>query len=136
MAAAVFPPYALDPAHLDDADARHGLVRERETLARLRAALPNGYTIFHSTHLVWSDGERLRKREADLLVVNRAGQVLMIEQKTGRLEEEADGLRKAYGDGGSKCVVTQCHEVTVGLRRRLRDAQGPGARLDINFVLY
>lgn len=132
--AAIFPPWACDPACLP-ADSRMGIVREHQTLQRLRAALPDSYTIFHSTHLAWVDDSRLHKREADFLVVNRAGQVLMVEMKTGPLEETAGGLVKAYGDA-RKPVVAQLHDVTDALRQRFREAHGVQARLDIRFLLY
>ncbi len=48
--ATIHPPYALDPATFA-ADQRLGIVRERETLAWLRDALPASYAIFHSTHI-------------------------------------------------------------------------------------
>ena len=132
--ATVFPPWACDPACLP-ADRRIGIVREHQTLQRLRTALPSGHTVFHSTHLAWTQGARLRKREADFLIVNRAGQILMVEMKTGPLEETAAGLVKAY-DEGRKGVITQLHEVTDALRQRFREAYGAQARLDIAFALY
>lgn len=133
--ASIYPPYALDPPRESDAALRYGLLKERETLARLRAGLPGSYTVFHSTHVVWSERGRLHKREADFLVMNQAGQVLMIEMKTGPLEERGGQLRKSY-ESGDKCVVTQLHDVMDGFRDRFRKAHGPGGRLEIQFLLY
>jgi AAA domain len=133
LMATLFPPYALDPDQFASASERVGLLRERETLQSLATTLPPSYTVFHSTHLAWREDGRLRKREADFLVVNQAGEALMVEQKTGRLEETLAGLTKSY-DGHSKSVVTQCHEIVDSLRGRFRD--GYGVSLKIDFLLF
>lgn len=129
-----FPPYALDPSCVP-AQQQYGLVREVETLHWLMASLPASYVVFHSTHIAWMDESRLRNREADFLIVNQAGQILMVEQKTGRLEETAAGLYKSYG-ADAKSVVLQCQEVIEGLRESFRRANGKEARIEIRFLLY
>jgi hypothetical protein len=100
--AVLFPAFALEPDQLASHSERLGLLRERETLQCLGVALPASYMVFHSTHLAWRDRGVLRKREADFLVVNQAADVLMVEQKTGALDETPDGLAKTYDgvDGG------------------------------------
>ena len=132
--AKVFPPYALSP-DMVPTDQRQGILRELQTLEWLRTTLSDDYIIFHSTHLGWLSNARMRKRAADFLVVNKAGQVLMIEQKTGQLGETAAGLRKAYADG-DKNIVTQCHEITDTLRARFKASYGATVWLDIGFLLY
>jgi hypothetical protein len=132
--AQIFPTYALSP-DLMAVSQRLGAVRELETLHLLRSALPDEYTIFHSTHLSWMDRGRPHKREADFLIINKAGQVLMVEQKMGALIETPTGLKKHY-DGDEKNVVTQLNEITDALRQRFQTANGPGSRLDIGFLLY
>jgi AAA domain/UvrD-like helicase C-terminal domain len=132
--AQLHPTYAANPLSLPAA-MQYGIVREIETLQWLRAQLPDSYTIYHSTHIAWMANDRLRNREADFLIVNRAGQTLMVELKTGPLEELTDGLFKTY-HGTRKSVVTQCHDVINGLRQRFSQAHGPAATLQIGFLLY
>jgi AAA domain len=133
--AQIFPSYALDPRSMP-AQQQYGHARELETLKLLQTALPDSYTIFHSTHIVWMDGPRLKEREADFVVMNAAGQILMVEQKTGALDETAGGLHKTYGNGAPKSVVTQCHEAVDGLRQSFSTANGRNANLEVRFVLY
>jgi len=73
-----------------------GRTEELDTLRRLQADLPPAYTVFHGIH--WSREYRngIKFGELDFVVVNRAGQVLVIEQKNGRLEETETGLVKVY----------------------------------------
>lgn len=132
--AQIYPSYALDPRSVPTLQ-QYGLARDTQTLQWLRASLPDGYTIYHSTHIAWLDDARLKNREADFLIVNAADQILMVEQKTGALEETTNGLYKSYG-GVTKSVVTQCHDAVEGLRASFRTANGPAARLEIRFVLY
>jgi AAA domain/UvrD-like helicase C-terminal domain len=133
--AQIYPPYALDPRSVP-AQQQYGLARETETLQILRGALPDSYIIFHSTHIAWMDGTRFKEREADYLIMTTAGQLLMVEQKTGALEETAAGLHKSYGTAAPKSVVTQCHEALDGLRESFRTAYGRDAKLEVRFVLY
>jgi hypothetical protein len=131
--ARLFPPYALSPEQFGNQTERAGIVRERETLRLLAATLSDKYMVFHSTHLAWIENGRLRKREADFLVVNQAGDVLMIEQKAGPLDETPAGLMKIY-DGYTKNVVTQCNDITDALRARYLAAYGQP--LTVSFLLF
>jgi hypothetical protein len=131
--AVLFPTFALEPDQLADSSERLGLLRERETLQWLGAALPASYIVFHSTHLAWRERGVLRKREADFLVVNQAADVLMIEQKTGALDEMPEGLAKTY-EGTRKSVVLQCNEIADALRERFRSAHG--VALNVGILLY
>jgi hypothetical protein len=65
-------------------------------------------------------------------VVNQAADVLMIEQKTGALDEMPEGLTKTY-DGVRKSVVLQCNEIADALRERFRSAHG--AALNVGILL-
>ncbi|MDX1572362.1 MAG: nuclease-related domain-containing protein, partial [Xanthomonadales bacterium] len=71
---------------------------ELATLALLKDALPDHYTVFHGVH--WSrqyQGTTIYG-EVDFVVLNRAGQVLCIEQKNGPLLERDGALVKVYGE--------------------------------------
>src|SRR5688500_3101141 len=68
--------------------------RHRETLELLARGLPDDYTVYHAVH--WTTVERGFSvfGEMDFAIVNRQGDVLLVEQKTGFLEEGAEGLLK------------------------------------------
>ncbi|MEX0959326.1 MAG: ATP-binding domain-containing protein [Burkholderiales bacterium] len=79
--------------------------REIETLARLQKALPDAYTVYHGVH--WTRvGERFSMfGEIDFVVVNPVGAMLLIEQKSGFLQETPEGLVKSYGEKQKKVAV-------------------------------
>ena len=108
--------------------------RELDTLAVLAAGLPAGYTVYHSVH--WTNVERVHAiyGEIDFVVVNRAGQLLIIEQKTGILEETGEGLAKNYG-GKSKLVAVQMGRTVNGLRAKLSRSLD-GQPVVIEHLLY
>ncbi|MGO4814114.1 ATP-binding domain-containing protein [Cupriavidus sp. 2MCAB6] len=108
--------------------------RELETLATLSAGLPDDYTVYHAVH--WTNVERTHAiyGEIDFVVVNRAGQLLIIEQKSGYLEETAEGLAKNYA-GKIKVVSVQMGRTADGLRGKLvRSLNGQG--VFIEHLLY
>jgi hypothetical protein len=80
--------------------------RELETLGVLATALPDDYTVYHGIHWTTLDRGHAVFGEIDFVVVNRAGDLLLIEQKLGFLGETADGLVKEY-PGKSKSVPVQ-----------------------------
>lgn len=103
--------------------------REIETLEVLAAGLPDAYTVYHGVH--WSrirDGHAY-VGEIDFVLVNRAGDLLLIEQKSGLLEETAEGLVKRHGNG-EKRVAVQLARNAEALRRRLDPACGERPNLD------
>jgi hypothetical protein len=71
---------------------------ELRTLALLKDALPDDYNVFHGVR--WSRQYKGATvyGEIDFIVMNRAGDVLLFEQKNGPLEEDEDGLHKHYGE--------------------------------------
>jgi hypothetical protein len=92
--------------------------REIETLALLAEGLPDDYTVYHAVH--WTNvGPRYALYgEIDFAVVNRAGDLLLIEQKSGFLAETPDGLVKQY-PGKSKSVPIQISRMVNALRGKL-----------------
>jgi UvrD-like helicase family protein len=108
--------------------------REIETLALLAAALPADYTVYHGVH--WSSlahGFSIYG-EVDFAVVNRAGEVLLIEQKSGFLEETPDGLVKRYA-GKSVSVAAQIGRNVHALQGKLGAALG-GEAVRLEYLLY
>jgi len=92
--------------------------REIETLAILAEGLPDDYTVYHAVH--WTNIERhyALYGEIDFAVVNRAGDLLLIEQKSGFLDETPDGLVKQY-PGKSKSVPIQISRMVSAIRGKL-----------------
>jgi hypothetical protein len=108
--------------------------REIETLARLEARLPAGYTVYHAVH--WTNLERgfSAYGEIDFVVVNRAGDLLLLEQKSGFLEETPEGLVKRYAEK-SKSVPQQIARSVQALRAKLHAR--PGCKdCQVGFLLY
>jgi len=71
--------------------------REIETLAMLEQSLMDAYTIYHGVHWTRVGNGFSMFGEIDFVVVNPAGSMLLIEQKSGFLKETTDGLVKDYG---------------------------------------
>lgn len=109
-------------------------LREIETLAFLAEALPEDYTVYHAVH--WTNLERgfALYGEIDFAVVNRAGDLLLVEQKSGFLEETADGLTKRYAEK-SKNVAAQIARTVHALRAKL--VMRPNCHaVHVDFLLY
>lgn len=108
--------------------------REIETLARLADALPDDYSVYHAVH--WTNLERGYSvfGEIDFIVMNRAGHLLVIEQKAGFLDETPDGLVKRY-PGRVKSVVAQLARNVDALRGKL-NARPDAAAAQIDYLFY
>jgi hypothetical protein len=107
--------------------------REIETLARLAEALPDDYAVYHAVH--WTNLERGYSvfGEIDFIVMNRAGDLLVIEQKAGFLDETPDGLVKRY-PGRTHSVVADLARNVEALRSKLAARpDAPSARIDYLF---
>ncbi len=108
---------------------------ELETLNTLRARLPAAYTVYHGVHWAREGAQATAFGELDFVVVNAVGRVLVVEQKNGALEQTASGLVKTYPDG-SKSVGEQVQRSLDGIRRKFRAVHGPGATLDLDYLIY
>lgn len=93
-------------------------LRELQTLAVLAKGLPGDYTVYHAVHWTNVEGQHVIYGEIDFVVVNRAGQLLAIEQKTGALDETEHGLAKRHG-GKAGLVPVQMARTIAGLRSKL-----------------
>ena len=111
--------------------------REIETLRRL-AALPDDCTVFHGVHWTRIEHGCSIYGTVDFIVVASNGRVLVIEQKSGFLEETPDGLVKAQGASKTK-VAPQLLRSVEGLATRFmqsRPGKGSASRLSIDYLLY
>ena len=93
---------------------------ELQTLAELAAGLDDGYTIYHGVH--WTRVEQHNFAifgEIDFAIVGPTGKLLLIEQKSGLLNETVDGLKKSYADK-EKSVPIQMARNTDALHHKLR----------------
>ncbi len=102
-----------------------GAQREIETLAVLANELPETYRVYHAVH--WTNigaGKGFSiYGEIDFVVVNQAGDLLLIEQKSGLLEETPEGLVKRYDDT-VKRVPAQMARNVAEFQRKLYKRPG------------
>jgi len=108
--------------------------RELETLAVLAAQLPDHYTVYHAVHWTRIEHSHAIYGEIDFVVVNRAGHLLVIEQKSGYLDETTEGLAKQYG-GKTKLVAVQMGRTVDALRHKLMRSLN-GQQVIIEHLLF
>ncbi|MBP7148365.1 MAG: NERD domain-containing protein [Acidobacteria bacterium] len=108
---------------------------ELETLRALRDELPGDYTVFHSVHWTREYRGRTAYGELDFVVVNRAGQALLVEQKNGPLEETDAGLFKLY-DRRPKNVGEQVHRALDHVRDKFRRIARKSGPLELEYLVY
>lgn len=108
--------------------------REIETLALLERALPDAYTVYHGVHWTRVGSGFSMFGEIDFVVVNPAGAMLLVEQKSGILQETAEGLVKAYGPK-HKTVAVQMARTADAVRKKF-SAVDRDAALLIEVLLY
>ncbi|NHZ34554.1 ATP-binding domain-containing protein [Massilia rubra] len=105
-------------------------VREVDTLGYLERTLGDApYRIYHGVH--WTNVENGFSAfgEIDFIVVAPSGRLLLIEQKSGLLNETADGLVKHY-EGKPRKVANHLMRSIKGLTERF------GGELSIDYLLY
>ena len=98
-----------------------GLQAELDVLRALELELPDAYSLFHSVGWASADGDREKHGEADIVVVNQAGEMLVIEVKAGGVDVEGGEVFKNY-IGGRKSVSAQIGRTYHALRKRLSSA--------------
>lgn len=118
---------------LEKADMHPG---EIETLNYLRKELPSEYTVFHGLH--WTNEKATYNvfGEVDFIVINEWGQVLVIEQKDGVLEEGDGKLIKKYGRDRKKNVVGQVLRSKENIQRKLKDYLRSDDIPSIDYLIY
>ncbi len=108
--------------------------REIDTLALFERALPDDYTVYHAVHFTNVEQGYSIYGDIDFAVVGPHGQVLLIEQVSGFLEENIAGLQKKAG-GRPRNVAVQIGQSVQRLQSRLskRLAQDD---LRVEYLLY
>lgn len=110
------------------------LARELETLAELAQGLPDDFSVYHGIHWTRVDRAHALFGEIDFVVVGPTGRLLLIDQKSGFLDETAAGLVKTHIKT-RKNVSAQLARTADHLRVRLIDYfEGRPPRLDV--LLY
>jgi UvrD-like helicase C-terminal domain/AAA domain/Nuclease-related domain len=97
---------------------------ELDLLATLERGLSDAYTLFHSVDWSRGAGPTEQHGEIDIVVVNQAGEVLLMEVKSGSVDFSAGGIFKSYGHE-SKNVRAQVGLQYGALRARLNNAGLP-----------
>jgi hypothetical protein len=123
----------LSPSSLPPSALVPGLARELETLDMLKRRLSPMYHVYHGIHWTKAWTSSTAFGEADFIIVNGEGRCLVVEQKTGKLNETHDGLTKTY-DGRAKSVTSQLHRTLDALRDKFKVQTGHGLELD--YLLY
>jgi len=97
-----------------------GLAAELDVLERL-AGLSDAFEVFHSVD--WSSGSATTERhgEIDVVIVNQAGDLLLVEVKAGGVEFRPDGIFKRYQER-ERDVTRQVRTQYATMRSRLQDA--------------
>ena len=108
---------------------------ELDTLALLRKRLSDDYTVFHGVHWSREYEKWTHFGEVDFVVVNRSGDVLLMEQKNGALVDGDDGLVKQYEDG-DKNVNDQIRRSVDKVRQKFKWQHGSGRKLGLDYLIY
>lgn len=107
--------------------------RQAKTLELLAAGLADSYRVYHAVHWSSAEGSYAVFGSIDFVVMNRAGEILIIEQASGLLDETPDGLVKRY-PGRSHAVASALSRNVKALRQRLNARpDAPAARIDYLF---
>ncbi|MEY3295097.1 MAG: hypothetical protein RLZZ451_1145, partial [Pseudomonadota bacterium] len=110
-----------------------GEAAELDVVRRLASGLPDAFTVFHSVEWSSGSGDAERHGEVDVIVANQAGDLLLLEVKSGGAEFRPDGIFKRYGRQ-TKDVTAQVRQQYAALRARLQQA-GLSVRLHHMLVL-
>jgi hypothetical protein len=108
---------------------------ELETLQILKTKLPPDYTVFHGVHWSREYAGHTVYGEIDFVIVNRSGEVLLIEQKNGPLDETANGLVKNYDDK-SKNVGDQIKRSVDKIREKFKWIHRGEGALHLDYLIY
>ena len=98
-----------------------GEYAELELLKTLERGLTDAYLLFHSVD--WSRGVGVNEQhgEIDIVIVNQAGDVLLVEVKSGDVDFTPEGIFKTYGTQ-VKNITRQIGLQYGALKSRLEDS--------------
>ena len=122
----------------DAGDASAAAERERATLTLFERALPAAYTVYHGVHWTRLDQGFSIYGDIDFVIVNAAGDMLAIEQRSGFLEEGPHGLVTRHRGRDRNVAVgiaRSRHALQSRLAARLAGAPGGGAP-GLEYLLY
>lgn len=122
----------IDPSGWREVAVTGAAMREIETLTLFEQALPNAYRVLHGVHWTRIEHGFAAYGEIDFIIIAPNGRVLLIEQKTGFLQETAEGLVKSF-QGRRQSVRTGILQTVAQLRSRFERS---GAELSIDYLLY
>ncbi len=109
--------------------------RELATLALLERGLPAAYTVYHGVHWTRLDeGGFSIYGDIDFVVVNAAGELLAIEQRSGFLEEGPHGLSSRWRGRDRNVAVGIARSRTALQARLAARLGGPVPRIE--YLLY
>ena len=91
--------------------------------------------VYHSVHWSKSEAKYTVFGEIDFVIVNRAGEVLVVEQKNGPLQETPDGLAKSYGVN-KKLVSSQIQRNLSNLRDKFSKLNPQSPKLNVDYMIY
>ena len=114
--------------------AQGALARERATLAQLAAGLPDDFAVYHGLHWTRAEGRHAIFGDIGFAVVGPGGQVLLIEQQAGFLDETEIGLLRP-GKRRNREVSLELARSVDALRARLRPLLG-GAEPELDALFY
>ncbi len=122
----------IHPAGWRELAATGAAQREIETLALLEKALSNDYLVYHGVHWTRVENNFSAYGEIDFIVVAPNGRVLLIEQKSGFLDETPEGLVKKFQGRQVNVRNHLVHTVQALIGKFNRD----GEALRIDYLLY
>jgi hypothetical protein len=97
-----------------------GEYAELELLQTLERGLSDAYSLFHSVDWSRGIGAQEQHGEIDIVIVNQAGDVLLIEVKSGDVDFTSEGIFKTYGTQ-VKNITRQIGLQYGALKSRLED---------------
>jgi Holliday junction resolvase-like predicted endonuclease len=110
-----------------------GEYRERDVLNFVAQGLPDSFDVFHN--LNWSSATANGAQqvgEIDLVVVSPMGHLVLLEVKSGAVQESSDGLHKTYGSAHVN-IGHQVRRLHNAILERVQQALLP--RVQINSLL-
>ena len=109
--------------------------REIDTLRELGAALPADCTVYHGVHWTRIEQGWSVWGEVDFIVVGPTGRVLLIEQRSGFVEETDEGLMHTVA-GRPRSLKAQFARSIEALSARFAQSVHGRARLAVDYLLY